>query len=71
MLDYSQSSKSLVSDREMQWKKETLGPLLQSNTRKWEINLAPWEIALTEKVCHEAFHRLGYRKEIVLAELVR
>jgi len=55
MLDFSTSSRQLVSQEEMQWKKETLGPLLTTNAGKWKQQLTPWETALTERVCRDAF----------------
>jgi hypothetical protein len=61
MLDFAASSKELVTEREMQWKKETLGPLLSSNSGKWQNSLKTWETALVERVCREAFDVAGYR----------
>jgi len=63
MLEFSDSSKRLVSQDEMQWKKETLGPLLATNSGKWKDSLASWETALTERVCGEAFRAMNYEKE--------
>jgi hypothetical protein len=55
MLDFSAAAKDLVSDSEISWKKETLGPLLMENKGKWKTSLNDLEIALTEAVCTDAF----------------
>ncbi len=60
MLDFSESASRLISEDEIQWKKETLGPLLSNNTEKWRGELSPWRIRLTEAICSEAFTDLGY-----------
>lgn len=65
MLEFQTSSRELVSQDEMQWKKETLGPLLSANTGKWRTELAPWEVDLTQMVCREACGVLGYTREAV------
>ena len=62
MLDFEASSRELVADDEIQWKKETLGPILPQNTGKWAESLTPWEIALTERVCGEAFDVTGQQR---------
>ena len=60
MLQFADSSTELVAREELAWKKETLGPLLASNVGKWENLLTPWEAALTERACGEAFDAIGY-----------
>lgn len=60
MLSFQDKARELVSEDEKQWKKETMGPLLKDNMGKWKGNLAPWEIALTEKLCNHAFDRERY-----------
>jgi len=62
MLDFNQSAMQLVSESEMDWKKETLGPLLKDNHGKWRDQLAPWEVALTEVVCRGHFAAGRYAK---------
>lgn len=62
MLDFAESSQGLVSASEMDWKKETLGPLLSKNAGKWKKGLTPWEVALTERTCTEVFRLVGYQK---------
>jgi len=62
MLDFAASSHELVSEDEMQWKKETLGPLMVANVGKWQESLAPREVALCERACREAFESYGYRR---------
>jgi hypothetical protein len=60
MLEFSSTAKSLVSQSEMSWKKETLGPLLGNNWGHWKTTLTPWEVALTETACGETFEIGGY-----------
>jgi hypothetical protein len=62
MLDFQVSAKQLVSEKEMSWKKETLGPLLRDNQRKWVGSLSDWEIALTECACGAHFEAGGYER---------
>jgi hypothetical protein len=62
MLQYQQTAQSLVSEKEMQWKKETLGPLLKTNKNKWKRELSPYEVAIIEKICHPIWHDLPYMK---------
>lgn len=69
MLDFSKSSRQLVSEEEMQWKKETLGPLLATNRGKWKESLSAWEVALTERVCNEAFRVTNYEKSVDMRQL--
>ena len=54
MLAFSESGKTLVSERELSWKKETLGPLLKQNRNKWKDQLSPWETVLAERLCRQA-----------------
>ena len=58
MLRFSTTSKQLVQEFEMPWKKETLGPLLSGNSDKWKKGLSVFETALTEMSCREAM-KLG------------
>lgn len=60
MMSFSDGAKDLVGDDEWQWKKETTGPLMRDNMRKWEEELEPAVRMLTEKVCIEPFPGLGY-----------
>jgi hypothetical protein len=61
MLSFQEKAKELVSEEETQWKKETMGPLLKNNTGKWKGKLAYWEVALTEKLCKQAFKIGNYK----------
>jgi hypothetical protein len=54
MLSFNDAARKLVSDSEMSWKKETLGPLLKNNVCKWKSRLSYREIRLTELCCCEA-----------------
>lgn len=60
MLRFADAAKTLVADDEMSWKKETLGPLLRSNTGKWRERLDAKTAALTETCCHEAMRHGNY-----------
>ena len=64
MLEFADSSKDLVSQEEMQWKKETLGPLLKNNAEQWKKELNKWEIILTEQACSEAIDTIGYQHTV-------
>lgn len=61
MLQYQQAAKELVSDSEMQWKKETMGPLLTHNKEKWKAAFTNYQITLTEKICAPAMKELPYK----------
>lgn len=67
--DFGKSARHLVSEREMAWKKETLGPLLANNTGKWKKSLQGWEAALVELVCKEHFAAGGYEKSACIKTL--
>jgi len=57
---FSSSSKDLVAKEEMQWKSETLGPLLVNNTGKWKGKLSSVDVALTEIIDYDVFQDLKY-----------
>jgi len=60
MLEYRDAAAELVARDEMQWKAETLGPLLTGNVDKWRGVLTAREAHLTEKACVEAMRAGGY-----------
>jgi hypothetical protein len=60
MLEFRQAAASLVAPEEMQWKAETLGPLLTGNVDKWRSVLTPAEALLAEKASREAMLAGGY-----------
>jgi hypothetical protein len=60
MLEFGDSAKQLVDVREMEWKKETLGPLLTNNMEKWRTGLTAFQVRMTERVARECFRELGY-----------
>lgn len=60
--DFGRSAQRLVDQREMSWKKETLGPLLSDNSGKWREGLTPLQVRLVEGVCVESFGELGYAR---------
>ncbi len=63
MLSFGDAARKLVSDSEMSWKKETLGPLLNKNSDKWKKDLQSKEIKLTELCCCESMRRGGYQAD--------
>lgn len=54
MLEFGRAASDLVSQSELSWKRETLGPLLADNPGKWRQALSAWETAATERACEEA-----------------
>lgn len=62
MLNFRDSAKSLVDQTEMQWKKETLGPLLSRNAGKWQKQLSESQIYTVQQICSETFKRHPYNK---------
>ena len=60
MLDFSKSSVELVDKSEMQWKKETFGPLLVGNKNKWKEELNDQQIGLIQCVCKPVFNKDMY-----------
>lgn len=60
MMSFSDEAEELVADDEWQWKKETTGPLMRDNMRKWEGKLEPAVRHLVEKLCIDPFPELGY-----------
>ena len=62
MLQFGDSAKSLVDEKEMQWKKETLGPLLKNNKQKWRSEFTNEQINLVEEICSDTFRLHPYQK---------
>jgi len=58
MLDFQDVSKLLVAKDELSWKKETFGPLLSSNSRKWVNELSDEEVYLVQ-LCNREIFKLG------------
>ena len=71
MLVFQQSAKKLVRNEEMQWKKETLGQLLVSNTAKWKKELTVYQIRLIELVCKEVFELGKYERSALKLTLLQ
>lgn len=61
MLNFSKAAKKLVSKSEVDWKKETFGPLLKNNSGKWKMELPEREAALVELSSSDFFSQPGYR----------
>ncbi|MEM9544425.1 MAG: sulfotransferase [Bacteroidota bacterium] len=62
MLDYQRSSKRLVSTDELQWKKETLKPLMRNNVEKWRNGFSGIKIWVIENLTPEWFDQLNYKR---------
>lgn len=62
MLSFQDTAKSLVTEREQSWKKETYGPLRKNNSAKWKSAFTTAQIALIEGVSRTYFSELDYRK---------
>jgi hypothetical protein len=64
IFEFRRSSKKLVHSSEMQWKKNTLGPLLKNNSDKWKSSLSRFQVFLVESIVYHAFTHYGYQKTI-------
>lgn len=60
MLSFGEGANDLVGEDEWQWKKETTGPLMQDNMRKWKGELSERTRRLVEETCIVPFPELGY-----------
>lgn len=69
MLDFAGAAKKLVTPEEMEWKKETMGPLLRGNNGKWKNALSKREIALVEESVSRPFDSGVYRRSDALRKL--
>lgn len=56
MLNFSAAAHSLVTSSEIEWKKETLGALIEGNKNKWRANLSDKEAYLVELCCSDALN---------------
>lgn len=64
MLHFGESAAQLVDERELSWKRETLGPLLSNNSGKWREGLSARQVAYAEAVCAETFADFGYERSV-------
>lgn len=62
MLSFNKSAQELMAEEEYQWKKETLGPLMQDNINKWSGLLTPLQVGLIEDVLDNIFKQYDYKK---------
>ena len=65
MLAFEKSARELVDPSEMQWKKETIGPLLSKNSKKWKTGLSQEQIFWIQKICASTFENHPYTEENV------
>lgn len=70
MLSFSNSAKELIDSSEMQWKKETIGPLLSDNKEKWKNELKDKQIGLIQSICYYAFNNFPYEMKTVRLNLI-
>ena len=71
MLNFSREASLLVNPEEMQWKKETLGPLLGDNIGKWRGELTAREVILCEVLCSSIFRYAKYSRSLSYRDLSR
>lgn len=62
MMNFANSSRELVDEKEMSWKKETFQPIQKNNRGKWKKNFTSKQIQYIEAVSNEAFEQLNYEK---------
>ena len=62
LLDYRKSSQELVSDDELDWKKETFKPIINDNFNKWKNQLSKSQILIIESICHFSMKKLPYKR---------
>ena len=48
---FPETAQGLVRDDEFQWKKETMGPILERNPGKWKNALTAFQVAVCETAC--------------------
>lgn len=60
-MEFQKSSERLVSENELQWKKETLGPLIRENTNKWRGSLNIRQVRIIETLCKRSMKAWGYQ----------
>ncbi len=60
MLRFNDAAKDLVTKEEMQWKKETLKPLMKGNRFKWKEFYSPFQLAVIEAIAKPTMLRFGY-----------
>ncbi len=60
MLAHQKSAQELVFKDELQWKSEVLGPVLPSNTGKWQKELSTFEAEWTAQSCAQAMEAGSY-----------
>ena len=63
MLNFGKHAKGLVDEKEIAWKKETLGPLLNKNKEKWKKELTDYQIRLIQMSCKKNFTKHPYQLE--------
>ena len=59
-LSFQDAAKKLVSSDEVQWKKETFGPLLKENSEKWRTEITQQKLKLIDYVCRGSILYWGY-----------
>ncbi|GAA4280192.1 sulfotransferase family protein [Gaetbulibacter aestuarii] len=70
MLNFNKFSKELISKEEMQWKKETLGPLLKNNSKKWRYELTHKQVVLIECMSEFSMKKFGYTPSFLKTPII-
>ena len=66
MLNFKESSKELVSEDELEWKKETFLPIKKNNFNKWKLGLTNFQSFIIESICFFHIKKFNYKNEIKL-----
>jgi hypothetical protein len=61
MLSFQGSARRLVTSSELQWKRETLGPVLSDNVGNWRATLSPAAVRTVEAACTDMFDSEEYQ----------
>lgn len=61
ILSFQESARRLVASSELQWKRETMGPVLTGNVGKWKGTLSPTAVGVVEAACQEMFGSEEYQ----------
>jgi len=64
MLNFKDSSKELVSEDELEWKKETFLPIKKNNFNKWKLGLTNFQSFIIESICFFHIKKFNYKNEI-------
>ena len=66
MLDFQEKAHEIVSEDEMDWKKNVFKPIMKDNLGKWVTFFNSDELLLIEHICKEIFEDLKYERSTSL-----